>query len=125
MNGHFLQLLLVSSWRSIVPKRERVTSFDSFLADVKQIQNKWQNIDSPGFEIPDTLLDAIWNDVNTKAKSIGLTTRFGPSPKSGLLTAEGMMRKAGMPESEIEDFRKMNDRYILAKSPEEFHRINK
>ena len=70
-------------------------------------------------EIPATLIEALYDDVTAKAKSIAFSTVFGPSIENGIKHTETLVEERGGSAAEA---RELIERIRAAKDPDEFAR---
>ena len=65
---------------------------------------------------PPTVIELLYADVTAKAKSISLTTVFGPSYESGIKFAESVIEKQG---GDVASFRASVERVLAATDPDQ------
>jgi len=98
--------------------------FEALMAQETVLRNEWATFvgavkqkDAPLPEMPRTLIEAIYEDVTMKTKSIALSAQFGPKYESVIRTLEDDLRKRG---GNVEEFRAIWDRVLQAEDPDEF-----
>lgn len=70
--------------------------------------------------LPPTFLEAVYDDITAKTKSIALSTKFGPNPQAGIKWLEDELKKSVNTDDDLVSFRKMVQRTMAAKSPDDF-----
>ena len=98
-------------------KAEGVHILDDFSAMAEEIHKSW-NIDD-GSETPrGTLIEALWDDVTAKSKSIAMTTFLGSDHEAGFMNLLGRVAMQGKP-IDVELVKARIVKIRAAKQPEE------
>ncbi len=72
--------------------------------------------------MPGTMIEAVYEDLTAKTKSIALSAKFGPNPKATIRWLEDRMKEDGASESDLVNFRATVRRVLTAKTPEDCSR---
>lgn len=98
-------------------KLEGHSILDRIESDCAETRSKWAafRTGAEGGTIPPTMVELMYADVTTKAKSIALSTRFGPHYESGIKFTENVLAKHG---DDVTAFRALVERVLAAKDPD-------
>ena len=69
--------------------------------------------------MPGTMIEAVYEDLTAKTKSIALSAKFGPNPKATIKWLVDRMKEDGVSEPELANFRAALQRVLAAKTPED------
>jgi hypothetical protein len=93
---------------------------------IKELQKQWLEFHEKlqagkgGFDnLPKTFLEAFFDDVTAKSKSIALSVVFGPTPKATIKYLEDQLAKTGASEKDLESYRKNIASVFSATDPED------
>ena len=110
------------SWSSALENSGR-SLLDKLNESANELRSQWVKYDgavrsnsAPLPELPRTLIEALWEDVTAKSKSVALTTIFGPSYETGINFMEQLVVKQGGDASTV---RESMNRILAAKDPDE------
>lgn len=97
---------------------------DNLTTQAKALRERWQAFENAVRsgeealpEMPRTLIEVLYEDVTGKAKSVALSTVFGPSYENGIKYLEKLVAEKG---ERAADVRATIDRVLAAKDPDEF-----
>jgi hypothetical protein len=99
-----------------------------FTSQANDLRDRWVAFErtvpdgkiGPPLEVPRTMIELLWADVTTKAKSIAVSTVFGPLQEQGMERMLGFIVKRGS-QQEVEEARASLDRLRAAREPEDLH----
>lgn len=98
-------------------KLEGRSILDEIEADFAEARAKWAVLRADGGSVtfPPTMIELLYADVTAKAKSIALSSRFGPAYEGGIKLVENKLAKQG---DGLAAFRASVERVLAAKDPD-------
>lgn len=86
-------------------------------AQANKLAGEWDGRQNPA-SLPLTLIEAVYADVNKKAKSIALSAKFGPG-HAGMTNFVELVKRHGGTEADARAVRQSLDRLLAAETPDD------
>lgn len=98
---------------------------DLLVGRLETLRQQWRTFEErdatagESLPMPGTMLEAVYDDLTAKTKSVALTAKFGPNPLATIRWIEDRMKGGGATENDVAAFRATVQRVLAAKTPDD------